>query len=1692
MILSCRVCATTLPSFIAVGSQSTKTLTGNIIGSLIIDNININVDDRILVNLASTKQHNGIYRCVNAGSDLSKFVLIRSSDANGTISSVNGISIDNSLNKGDTVFVNEGAFNAGMYNLNEFIGPVDTTPSVNAEQTYTRIIENIKGSILPVRVKTQVPFPNTIVTPPPFIKDLKTIRVDLMVNPQGPLVIDNIVLNINDRILVDNFTGVDEKHNGIYYVINVNPWEIRRVSDFCGTVASPIYKNMSVLVLEGTSSGETYITSNGVNSNNNINNPLVNSNNQIDVDGNDNNTNKISFYKLINKSNSISSDGLSSSGVGGNNSSGINNNNITLSDESDFSFKKLNNVLSLRSDSNIYEEPFASNVIIDGKTVYSSYLPIPNRSYIHPQGGHGKIIAIITSGSLYNINFSTSDLGSGDILVGRVITITSGPGIGEFATVTAFSNNQITVGTLSVNFAANVNANSDFSCSGYLQPRYFNIVNSPVIATDTVISNNNVMIKKDIILKPVPGSIIYKNSDNTIIKQIAFMSVANIGSLIKTNDLNDIIMPTYDLTSTGLSSYSYRYYLVDNATNTELEITKGGQIIDPASGILLIKDAERIHNTITITETSILRINFYKYVGVKGVVDKSYVDAVVASGTKYKEGVRLLSRGGTNNFTLSDCTYYNGPNNDGELATITSNNDIEICNDIIGEGIDGIRYSLINIGDRILINTQNMVPVPIPSLVTGVGNMVFPAPGVQVGQTIRIINGIYEIIQKGNSNVGFEEPFILRRTYDGNVDDLFNGTTVLIGDGNSKGQQYTIEYNPAVDYAYIIGRVVAPLGQNINWVAINSSGTGVVGVPTNIDFGVLLNSTTRNITGITATDTIADAFSKTVYSIDRISNKLFKNLPSFKDYFDGSSIFNTPPRIKDISSQDLDKTILPFVDNNNYPYLPTLLGRKAYNIPGVAMTNINSVLCNVYNTITPYIGYSVKPFYSNTNSYKFDSSYLIEYNSNSINAKFIADDSNSDEPTIGPIFKDLSGGPGNTVINYIFNIKNNLGVNTLTSRSFELDNLAGVNPLPLNTTSYFTFSGSSAPQTNASAWCVRIKETSYYDVNNTVAAITPFDSNTRVFLTDINADGGGGRTPITFPELSNSVASIPLINDHTVSIDHPILVNNPSTILPRIRFFTSDINLIGSPDIDVSTEIINNNSLTVVSSNYVSGIPCLNINDVIKTSFRINNIIHKFLLPGPLTTDVGINTNNAPKINNVNKTKGDIFNTSLLVYDLDTNLTISKSNAIDFNMIKYGPSPYNQTNAVFNTDNLIDNNINMPLSDLAFVVDSTTPYYVNNLDMTIGTCIKNNIYYNLYTGPLSTTFLGAYCEARRWDSITIGASSFIPPSFVSNNPSASLNVLIDVRSLRNSVISSTDLTLPSSIELNSSSNPNLADARILAKSLNYFYEYSGSHIKENTISTTRSFYRIKSGTNSTAGNPNIADVIDIYSNIAYDNTRSLNLAPYNVELQLTGGIYRYPNGNFTTYYPTTLNVDYSTITGFRYCTFLINRDSIRPNTTGKGIADGIKSLLFEFVNDNGGIGVGDTNRISTNLTSNGNDPGIIGNTGFEFYIMFVSSGNIANSPIHTATRKRIGFPLDTQTDVNVVNSNVNIWLDCNKPFTGNPLINGSGVVDIGELSNTVNRKRITFGTDIWEGDILVRIGMTELTNFHFSGFNIYT
>jgi hypothetical protein len=172
---------------------------------------------------------------------------------------------------------------------------------------------------------------------------------------------------------------------------------------------------------------------------------------------------------------------------------------------------------------------------------------------------------------------------------------------------------------------------------------------------------------------------------------------------------------------------------------------------------------------------------------------------------------------------------------------------------------------------------------------------------------------------------------------------------------------------------------------------------------------------------------------------------------------------------------------------------------------------------------------------------------------------------------------------------------------------------------------------------------------------------------------------------------------------------------------------------------------------------------------------------------------------------------------------------------------------------------------------------------------------------------------------------------------------------------------------------------------------------------------------------------------------AYTTTKSAEslLAQGNEELQLVGGKYQYPSGDYTSNYPVA-GPNYNSITsGFRYVTFAI--DIVETSTV---------TIFFE---------------------------------GAENFSAYMNENKTLDS-----TKFSLQIKVDGSKPTNG-------WLDGNLPYPGgNPMLDNDGALILASTNTTANNKDIAFGTANKTGKCYIRIGLNfqSSNKMKFSGIRV--
>lgn len=130
-----------LPTCTYAGSGVGKTITGDSTGVLVIDDVTVVLNDRILVKNqpidGSAYKHNGIYKCTTAGAVGVQFVLTRATDADQ----------DNEVSGGVFVFVEQGTENASSgFVLSGVLGAITVDTSSQTFMKFTTLITHTQNT----------------------------------------------------------------------------------------------------------------------------------------------------------------------------------------------------------------------------------------------------------------------------------------------------------------------------------------------------------------------------------------------------------------------------------------------------------------------------------------------------------------------------------------------------------------------------------------------------------------------------------------------------------------------------------------------------------------------------------------------------------------------------------------------------------------------------------------------------------------------------------------------------------------------------------------------------------------------------------------------------------------------------------------------------------------------------------------------------------------------------------------------------------------------------------------------------------------------------------------------------------------------------------------------------------------------------------------------------------------------------------------------------------------------------------------------------------------------------------------------------------------------------------------------------------------------------------------------------------
>lgn len=781
--------------------------------------------------------------------------------------------------------------------------------------------------------------------------------------------------------------------------------------------------------------------------------------------------------------------------------------------------------------------------------------------------------------------------------------------------------------------------------------------------------------------------------------------------------------------------------------------------------------------------------------------------------------------------------------------------------------------------------------------------------------------------------------------------------------------------------------------------------SGSVGNPTNPPLGDGINNI-LNIAGINTTDTIADGFDKTIMALDHLANKV-EPLPLFSQYVLGDVSQNKPKL-----------------------YDPLVVNDKLFTMPDQSYTVILNNNIAAIETDNTYEVVSGDAYIGATNL-QFQLNNMLKTGPFNVNVENISNYADlSRYPSIGPVVRDSIS--GSITVGYTVD-----GGNTLSAQTINLDD-----SIITVKNGFNTFDSNK----------IRILEMGH--MNDYYNSVTNQFSKTRSIAFDFNF---GGAT--LFQELGNGVKATPGVNDNFVSFTF-----NTGPLTIQSRFF----NYTG---IRRDPEITNVSVLPTPATNdlYISGVPRMNFDTELPITFTLENVIDKYLIPGPETVKIN---DLLQKLNKLNYKVPSSAKYNLAGYgndrkDISTGLstyeefpekelqisigeatTLMKSLKVNYGHIFecYFDNPELFTNDIFLNTDILANADAHPNNILSGgkAIDELWTYPAdlivgNPLGLSSGT-------YKLKTQIVPASVgkdffylpgtVNVKCKTRRWDN------AYYPNGNLNDNfTNFPLSILVDTVSFKNSIFN------------------------ILDNGNGFTYE---ALIISEKDSSNVNILRVAGSGDTIDDIPTTSLTGVTFTPVLYDSTVSINSSgstlPYSRDLLFMDGKYQYPRVNYTAVYPHTTNNCNFTVPVFeyrRYATFLVKCNNPSDNTY---CLKNVSSLIIEIINY-------DSDNQTRNSTGLFGDNGIVTNPGFDMYIMFVSA------PSHTCERRKGMTPFPA--------SETSVWINANKFYDGtiNNCVDDS-------FNNTADKKRLTFGLNRFSGDLLVRIGMSQYTNCIFSGISV--
>ena len=831
-------------------------------------------------------------------------------------------------------------------------------------------------------------------------------------------------------------------------------------------------------------------------------------------------------------------------------------------------FKRSYGVLDLKESSDLYEEPIASGLAVDGKIIWSNATAIPPRSMEWNSGGNGTVTADTAPTTTHcSVNMHVTDLAPTDSLASigagvpaQFLVQPPFPASAYYAatTITGFAGNVLTFAALPYPPVTG----STFVCQGYLQPARFHLTVT-ALPPDPVYTDASqaVRVRRNIVLTAIPASTDY--DDTGALQRITFADFGNVPSA-----LANCIWPTYDLTATGLSPYSYRYYAefvptgvppqIGNPANTPLDISVGGQILDTVSGTLQFTDVPELHSYlgITLTAANAIVINVYQYVGPTGTVSKSYVDQAT-SGKRYALAARVATAAALPQVATAGqdgLWYYNGSSSDGTGATLTARATGANRLALGTAATDGISLS---VGDRILVTAAG---IPFSGVTVYASGSSAPGGTTSTGALANpeIAAGVYQVMSLGSAgslNWWLERVADLAGPSAPATGEYYDGTTVPIQAGQLyAGAQFTVAYVAARGTATPLVLGTDPLVWTETTPPIAA---GEVGTPTDGTLGITPAAWgyIQDVAGITTSALAADGFDALATAIDRVAVRAYGVLPTWTDYIAGNAA----------------KAVAAFGSTSaNSWWLAQAAAAAAYAV--ATPLQFGHVAAPTAATGGMWIAFGTTPY--------------IGTGTSAAGTAFAAEAA----PSIGPVARTA----GNTVT---FAFRNTATANPPQTAMYVADGAVVANNIA-------TFPAAGGYQGPLGSTSVRVAESGYGGNAALGPTANANPSAVRTIAFDVNASAVAPANRLAFPEVAAGLEAVmisavpagptPNENWHETTFAYAAAPGAPYASVMYQRFFTAATAArvtTGSAAPAIASLAITAESLPATAAMYVSGVP---------------------------------------------------------------------------------------------------------------------------------------------------------------------------------------------------------------------------------------------------------------------------------------------------------------------------------------------------------------------------------------------------------------------------------------------------------------------------------------------------------------------